>query len=1109
MGVINILQESFPMPLPSGPAEDPVCGNVTEIDAHICGPTEVMEYYKYLLGTDNPEKVPNTRHCQTGLASPACSPGFFDSANEPEVEVMVEPMPHACCPGYFCPPLLTCMIPCPNGAYCPRAFSADPPDSFKAETQSLPEGSVNRWCAPYAYKERAELGCGGADKWTIVPEGAFPGVGWAAGSGNLYCDGGTYCPNSTFQFPCPEGYYCKRGSSSMQRCPPLMKCGARAEIPDENYSGVIMDACLFLGLWLLWHLSRWYNRMMRRMNLKERLRMAGQHYPAPSSEQVFSMELIESVVGPRQDADAADLVNPRGFGRESTADHSSPDQRLMHPMDAPLSPGGSTGPTLGSSPTKAMGGLAQIINRLSPAKKGRPHSVSIGAQAAPVWASFGGPAPELGEYGVLGGDESVTDSHRTPERRITDAEVMSDGGLSGYARDLLASPRSSVHGGVSGHRSELHIEFSNLGLRLKATGKKVLAGVTGQLRDARLTAIMGPSGAGKTSLMSVLAGKASYGEPTGVIRVNGDKVRSLERYKRVMGFVPQDDIMHANLTVEENLLFSAQYRLPAHFTRAQHLYYVERAVQVLQLDEVRNEVIGDEETRGISGGQRKRVNVGLELVADPSLLFLDEPTSGLDSTSSRMVIAALQQVAHMGVTVAAVIHQPSYQVFHMFDDILLLCKGGRTVYYGPERDVIGYFEGLGYELPSKANPADVFMDIIAGQVSTRPGVPADTPQELAGRWDAHCGAAGSGADNYSIDDEGDLLERTLERTVSKRVSDPGEDPSWRERLQDKCVWLMFWAGAFARDQMDIFRFHMSNLQGRWDQWRRGEALLSPRDPEAPSSSNSVRPRGVPARSTPGFRQQYMWCLSRAVLQRTREPLSVFTDYAIFALTGSMLGNMSDRGRGTIMHFDVDTLYNNVALGLLSTVSALRTFGEHRVVFFRESSAGLNKLAYFLALDTFDHSGTLMRSAVYLILYYSFAQPRAVIWQMYLVTVGIVYACTGTAYLLSQIMEPAASQLSSAIFSLICALNARKHSGPGLMGLAHKLSFARWGLEGFIISEANRLTGVWLLARCADLEGLNMDVTRFHLCLVMLVFIGLFFRSLACAGLYLLHRDKRK
>lgn len=175
-------------------------------------------------------------------------------------------------------------------------------------------------------------------------------------------------------------------------------------------------------------------------------------------------------------------------------------------------------------------------------------------------------------------------------------------------------------------------------------------------------------------------------------------------------------------------------RLPASYQPRDRLEVVANAISVLGLSDVRHSLIGDEETRGVSGGQRKRVNVGLELVADPSVLFLDEPTSGLDSTASKLVVQVslhrcsdaevlvgfhasvhldgmpcggevkdnipescvnccivmlqgIQRVARSGVTVAAVIHQPAYETFCMFDDLILLAKGGMTAYYGQQKDV--------------------------------------------------------------------------------------------------------------------------------------------------------------------------------------------------------------------------------------------------------------------------------------------------------------------------------------------------------------------------------------------------------------------------------------
>ena len=132
---------------------------------------------------------------------------------------------------------------------------------------------------------------------------------------------------------------------------------------------------------------------------------------------------------------------------------------------------------------------------------------------------------------------------------------------------------------------------------------------------------------------------------------------------------------------------------------------VRDVTRVLELGGIQHSVVGDEETRGISGGQRKRVNIGMEMVADPSLLFLDEPTSGLDSTTTFAVVRALTCLSRKGSNVIAVLHQPSYQVFEMFDDVVFLAKGGYSVYVGPARRALEYFSELGFDRPPLVNPA--------------------------------------------------------------------------------------------------------------------------------------------------------------------------------------------------------------------------------------------------------------------------------------------------------------------------------------------------------------------------------------------------------------------
>ncbi|KAL0298767.1 UNVERIFIED_CONTAM: ABC transporter G family member 28 [Sesamum radiatum] len=212
----------------------------------------------------------------------------------------------------------------------------------------------------------------------------------------------------------------------------------------------------------------------------------------------------------------------------------------------------------------------------------------------------------------------------------------------------------------------------------------------------------------------------------GLILING-KVESIRSYKKIVGFVPQDDVVHGNLTVEENIWFSANCRsystivLKAYLAKADKVLVVERVIESLGLQPVRDYLVGTVEKRGISGGQRKRVNVGLELVMEPSLLFLDEPTSGLDSSSSQLLLRALKREALEGVNICMVVHQPSL-----------------TVYHGAVKDVEDYFAQLGLVVPERINPPDYFIDVLEGMVkpSTSSGV---TYEELPLRWMLHKG----------------------------------------------------------------------------------------------------------------------------------------------------------------------------------------------------------------------------------------------------------------------------------------------------------------------------------------------------------------------------------
>jgi ABC-type multidrug transport system ATPase subunit len=280
----------------------------------------------------------------------------------------------------------------------------------------------------------------------------------------------------------------------------------------------------------------------------------------------------------------------------------------------------------------------------------------------------------------------------------------------------------------------MDISFRNLTLMLKESGKVILNSLNGELKHGTLTAVMGLSGSGKSTFMTTLVGRANYGVTSGEILING-KLDSLTNYDRMVGFVPQEDIMLREMTVRQILTFSAYTRLGYGTPSKVVEQIVDDVIDILGLRRIQHQIIGDEKKRGISGGQRKRVNIGMELVAQPKVLFLDEPTSGLDSTASQQVCQAMRDIAERGITVITVIHQPRYEIFTLFHNVMLIGYGGNLVYMGPSSDTLQYFSELGFQLPDKVNPPDFFMDIMSGSADCMNDPEfRDHPEVLFDNW---------------------------------------------------------------------------------------------------------------------------------------------------------------------------------------------------------------------------------------------------------------------------------------------------------------------------------------------------------------------------------------
>nr|XP_043608408.1 ABC transporter G family member 9-like [Erigeron canadensis] len=240
--------------------------------------------------------------------------------------------------------------------------------------------------------------------------------------------------------------------------------------------------------------------------------------------------------------------------------------------------------------------------------------------------------------------------------------------------------------------------------------KQILKGVTGMVLPGELLAMLGPSGSGKTTLLTALGGRLG-GKLGGTISYNGKPFTSI--MKRNTGFVTQDDVLYPHLTVTETLVFTALLRLPNSLTSQEKTRHAEDVIRHLGLTRCKNSIIGGPLLRGISGGERKRVSIGQEMLINPSLLFLDEPTSGLDSTTAQRIVSTLWELAKGGRTIVMTIHQPSSRLFYMFHKVLLLSEGN-PLFFGKGSEVMDYFHGVGY-LPSVAmNPSDFLLDLANG-----------------------------------------------------------------------------------------------------------------------------------------------------------------------------------------------------------------------------------------------------------------------------------------------------------------------------------------------------------------------------------------------------------
>ncbi|KAL1295185.1 hypothetical protein HN51_056053 [Arachis hypogaea] len=993
-----------------------------DVTRRLCTAAEVKFYLSSLLerSTSANYLKPN-KNCNLTSWFAGCEPGWacsvpssqkVDLRNSKEIPARTSNC-QPCCEGFFCPHGITCMIPCPLGSYCPLAKL----------------NKATGVCEPYLYQlppMQPNHSCGGANVWADV-----------SSSSEMFCSAGSYCPTTTKTVPCSSGHYCRMGSTSEKRCFRLTSCSSNTATQNMHAYGIMLIAALSTLLLII------YNCSDQVLTTKER-RMA-------KSREAAARNARSTATARQRWKFAKDAAKKGAIGLQAQLSRKFSRRREETNLETVVVLDQATSetdvellehsqPTTSSSAQlkekgKESSGFKQIIHEI----EDDPH----------VEANFNVKM------------ETRTKNVPRGKQLHTHSQIFN------YAYAQLEKEKAQQHenkaltfSGVikmatnteKRKRPLIEISFKDLTLTLKAQNKPILRCVTGKIKPGRITAVMGPSGAGKTTFLSALAGKAFGCFASGSILING-RNESIHSFKKIIGFVPQDDVVHGNLTVEENLWFSAQCRLSADLSKPEKVLVLERVIEFLGLQSVRNSLVGTVEKRGISGGQRKRVNVGLEMVMEPSLLILDEPTSGLDSASSQLLLRALRREALEGVNICMVVHQPSYALFKMFDDLILLGKGGLTVYHGPAKRVEEYFLGLGIDIPERINPPDYFIDILEGIV--KPGGSSGVRyKELPVRWMLHNG--------YPIPHD---MQQSAEQydssiSINSAIEANGYDH------EDK---------TFAGDLWHDVRNNVE-LQG--------EKIRL----------NFLKSKDLSNRRTPGIFKQYKYFLIRVGKQRLREARIQAIDYLILLLAGACLGTLtksSDQTFGAAGY-----TYTVIAVSLLCKIAALRSFSLDKLHYWRESDSGMSSLAYFLSKDTIDQFNTVIKPVVYLSMFYFFTNPRSSFADNYVVLLCLVYCVTGIAYALAIIFEPGAAQLWSVLLPVVLTLIATQPKDSKILKGIANLCYSKWALQAFVVANAERYQGVWLLTRCGSLMKSGYNLHDWNLCISILILMGVIGRATA-------------
>ncbi|GJJ77880.1 ATP-binding cassette, subfamily G (WHITE), member 2 [Entomortierella parvispora] len=666
--------------------------------------------------------------------------------------------------------------------------------------------------------------------------------------------------------------------------------------------------------------------------------------------------------------------------------------------------------------------------------------------------------------------------------------------------------------------------FKNMGYTVG--GKEVLKQVSGLVKPGQVMAIMGASGAGKTSLLDILARRNKSGTVHGHIYVNG-KTISHHEYKRVVGYVDQEDTLMPTLTVYETILYSALLRLPRDMSFDAKRFRVMETMSELGILAIKDMRIGASGQRSISGGEKRRVSIACELVTSPSILFLDEPTSGLDSYNAYNVVECLVTLArNYNRTVVCTIHQPRSNIFALFDQLVLMAKGD-LVYSGETRHLNGHLRSLGHPCPEGYNMADYMLDLTMyngkgskhsnrangdEEITLEPSHAVQEEQEerLFGTDQSRpaAGISTNGSPSFTrapsiIDDtlqwESELASREHDRP---RTNGLAASTSRNNPAGDTTIGIdPVSSGASDSDThapgSDDPSIANAHLQSLVDGFKHSHLLLDVeqqiefavqggRAGEEGAPPGSIHSGLSNGKTVSTYRRASWWSQFRILADRTlkniyRDPMLMLSHFCMSIFLGLLCGALFYKVTNDIPGFQnrMGVFFFMCALFGFSCLSILPSFAHERILFVRERANGYySPLTYFSSKVLFDivPLRVIPPMLMGLIIYNMVGLVEG--WnefgKFFLVLVLFNFTASGVCLMIGIIFEEVgvANLMSSLVmlFSMLFGgLLLNKESIPENLSWLQKLSFFNFAFEALLVNE------ITFLQLIQKEYGLEIDV----------------------------------